>query len=284
MYKVYIENNTTSEKLEFNSLNGEYTITEIQGLSPAEATINTDEVALMDGATFNSAKIGTRTIDIAFCINGNAEKGRLKAYKVLQPKKTVRFYYETSEISVFIDGIVKNIQVGHFDANQLITVTLLCLSPFFKNDEEVRDVLSNVRPMFHFPFPSDSTSLVFGVREALSNVVVTNKGTAETGLTIELYASGIVHNPKVYNYVTQEFIGLEGFLYAGDLITITTGVGEKSIKLTRNGVTSNAFNMIADGSSWLQLPVEGAVFVYTAESGFSSLTVTIKHYNLFEGV
>ena len=84
--------------------------------------------------------------------------------------------------------------------------------------------------------------------------MVTNKGTAETGLTIELYASGIVHNPKVYNYVTQEFIGLDGFMRAGDLITITTGVGEKSIKLTRNGVASNAFNMIADGSSWLQLP------------------------------
>lgn len=283
MYKVYIEN-TSGEKLEFNTLGGEYTITEIQGLSPAEATINTDEVALMDGATFNSAKIGTRTIDIAFCINRNAEKGRLKAYKVLQPKKTVRFYYSTSEISVFIDGIVKNVQVGHFDTNQLITVTLLCLSPFFKNDEEISDVLSSVRPTFRFPFPSDSLKLVFGVREALSNVVVTNKGTAETGLTIELYALGEVRNPKVYNYVTQEFIGLSGTIQAGDLITITTGVGEKAIKLTRNGVTTNAFNMIADGSSWLQLPVEGAVFVYTAESGFSALTVTIKHYNLFEGV
>lgn len=283
MYKVYIEN-TSGEKLEFNTLGGEYTITEIQGLSPAEATINTDEVALMDGATFNSAKIGTRTIDIAFCINGNAEKGRLKAYKVLQPKKTVRFYYSTSEISVFIDGIVKNVQVGHFDANQLITVTLFCLSPFFKNDEEISDVLSSVRPTFHFPFPSNSLKLVFGVREALSNVVVTNKGTAETGLTIELYALGEVRNPKVYNYVTQDFIGLSGTMQAGDLITITTGVGEKAIKLTRNGVTTNAFNMIADGSSWLQLPVEGAVFVYTAESGFSALTVTIKHYNLFEGV
>ena len=283
MYKVYIEN-TSGEKLEFNTLGGEYTITEIQGLSPAEATINTDEVALMDGATFNSAKIGTRTIDIAFCINGNAEKGRLKAYKVLQPKKTVRFYYSTSEISVFIDGIVKNVQVGHFDVNQLITVTLLCLSPFFKNDEEISDVLSSVRPTFHFSFPSDSLKLVFGVREALSNVVVSNKGTAETGLTIELYALGEVRNPKVYNYVTQEFIGLSGTMQAGDLITITTGVGEKAIKLTRNGITTNAFNMIADGSSWLQLPVEGAVFVYTAESGFSALTVTIKHYNLFEGV
>ena len=31
MYNVYIENNTTGEKLEFNTLGGEYTITEIQG-------------------------------------------------------------------------------------------------------------------------------------------------------------------------------------------------------------------------------------------------------------
>ena len=58
MYKLILQNEDGLQ-LEFNNLGGSYNITNITGLSPAKATINTNQAALIDGAIFNSAKVQT---------------------------------------------------------------------------------------------------------------------------------------------------------------------------------------------------------------------------------
>ena len=55
MYKLILENASGSQ-LVFNRLGGAFTITDIDGLAAPAAIINTNESALMDGATYNSAK------------------------------------------------------------------------------------------------------------------------------------------------------------------------------------------------------------------------------------
>lgn len=133
--------------------------------------------------------------------------------------------------------------------------------------------------------PYDYGEIVFGEIDVTSDVVVDNGGTVDTGLTFELYARGTVSNPKIFNYVTQEFIGINFTFQAGDLVTINTQKGQKSISLLRDGVTTNIFNSLMKNVTWLQLPSSGAAFVYTVEDGLiSNLSVTIKHYDLFEGV
>ena len=74
-------------------------------------------------------------------------------------------------------------------------------------------------------------------------------------------------------------------MQAGDVIIITTGRGEKSVTLLREGVETNLFNYLMEGITWLQLEVGGSAFVYEIGSGLiSDLLVTIKHRDLFEGV
>ena len=71
----------------------------------------------------------------------------------------------------------------------------------------------------------------------------------------------------------------------GDLITIDTRPGQKTVTLLRSGVESNIFNYIIQGSTWLQLSPNGDTFVYEVGTGLDAdLNITFKHENLYEGV
>lgn len=429
MYKLTIQNSDLLE-LNFNELSGgAYNITNIQGLSPAEATINTSQAALLDGAFFNSSKVNMRTINLAFTIEEPVEYNRLFAYQVLKPKEPVTIYFKSNTLDVFIEGYVKSMSIGHFDAKQKATVQIICPDPYWKAAQEIIDELSIITNMFYFPFaseggknllpyPYDNTTrtnkgvtytdngdgtitangtataysdfncqsrtdtstpftlakgtyivsgcpeggssttyrilvgitengawktiaadsgngatfnydssmgnlgvviavysgttvndvtfepmiryanvsddtwqqydygeIIFGEIDTQASAIVLNASGIETGLKFQLFASSQIVNPKIFNYLTGEFIGLNFTMQSGDLITITTGRGKKSITLFRNGALTNIFNAIMQGSTWLMLPSSGAVFVYTVESGaLGNLEITISHNDLYEGV
>lgn len=285
MYKLTLENQN-NKQLVFNQIGGPYTITDISGLSPADATINTNTTALLDGASYNSSKVNMRQLLINFVIEEEAEANRLSVYEVIQPKKPITVYYQSELMDVFIDGYVESVQVGHFEPKQNVSVSILCPFPYWKTAQEVINDLQAVKNMFHFPFSStEEPEIVFGEIDNTTHSIVVNNGSVDTGLTFELYAKATIVNPKIFNYVTQDFIGINFTLQAGDLVTISTGSGQKTVTLLRNGVESNIFNSLMKDITWLQLPSGGAVFVYTTDSGLlANLLVTIKHYDLYEGV
>ena len=427
MYKLILQNEDELQ-LEFNTLGGSYNITNITGLSPAKATINTNQAALIDGAIFNSSKVQMRTINIAFTIEERVEYNRLFVYQVLRPKKPITIYYQSNTLDVSIKGYVESLNVGHFDKKQKATVQIVCPSPYWQSALEVINEMTAVENMFYFPFaseggknllpyPYDSTTItkngvtftdngdgtvtvngtataytdfacqsridtktpymladgayivngcpegggtstyrvlvgitengawktiaadggngatfaynsnmgnlgvviaiykgatlnnvtfkpmirytnmddswqpydygeiVFGEFSSETTAIVQNFGGIETGLTFELFATDTVSNPRIFNYQTNEYIGLYFTMEAGDQITITTGTGNKAISLFRNGQTINIFNALIYGSTWLQLPSAGGIFVYTVDSGLiADLEITIKHYDLYEGV
>lgn len=285
MYKLTLENQD-GQQIVFNQIGGAFTITDISGLYPPSATINTNTTALIDGARFNSSKINMRTINLAFAIEKNAESSRIQAYNVIQIKQPIRMYYQSPLRDVFIDGYVESFEISHFEMKQIATVTILCPFPHFKNAQEVINELSIVQDMFYFPFAStEEPDIVFGEIDTVRSTTVDNDGTVETGLIFELYARSEITNPRIFNYITQDFIGLNFEMQAGDLITINTMQGEKTVTLLREGTTTNIFNYVMQNSTWLQLPAGGGTFVYTVESGLqTNLEVTISHYDLYEGV
>ena len=103
-----------------------YTIVEFSGLNPPKATINMNESALIDGATFNSAKAQYRSMNIAFAIEQDAEANRLYAYKVLQPKKPIRLYFKSDLLDIFIDGYVELVDPTWWAKKQTITSSIGC--------------------------------------------------------------------------------------------------------------------------------------------------------------
>ena len=286
MYSLILENKDGLQ-LEFNSIGANYNITNAQGLSPAKATINTNTAALIDGATFNSAKVNMRSINLAFTIEYPVEANRLNVYKVLRAKEPVTLYYKSNLLDVYIKGYVESIDIGHFDVKQKATVAILCPFPYFSSAQAVINELTSIINMFHFPFynPVGANEIVFGKIDTEAKAEVANNGGIETGLIFELYAMDTIVNPKIFNYMTSEYIGLNFTMQAGDLIIINTMQGQKSITLIRDAVETNIFNSLQKNSTWLQLASNGSVFVYEVESGqLERLEVDIQHNDLFEGV
>lgn len=285
MYKLTLQNQD-SKQLVFNQIGGPFTITQIEGLSPADATINTSQAALLDGEKFNSSKVNMRTINLAFAIETDAAANRLEVYSVIQVKKPITLYYQSDLLDVFIEGYVASCHISHFSKKQIATVSILCPFPYFKSAQQVVNELSAIQSMFHFPFAStEEPELVMGYIDPLTNVTIENVGAVECGLTFQLYARNAITNPKIYNYQTGEFIGLNISMQAGDLITIVTERGNKSVTLLRDGNTTNIFNSLMKNSTWLMVEPGGSVFVYEAETGLiTNLLVSISHYDLYEGV
>ena len=285
MFKTIYLENSDGDRLDF-SLAGPFTISDIQGLDPPAATINTSEVALQDGARFNSSKLNPRTINLAFAIQGDAARSRVKVFKVLKSKQYIKLVYQGQERDVYIDGYIEDINISYFAKKQIVTVVIVCPDPYFKAAAEHSDTLSAIYSDFHFPFQSEATpEIIFGHIVTTSGVTITNDGDVACGLIIELSAKGNVTNPAVYDYITAERFGITYALKAGDLVTIDTRQGHKGATLLRGGVTTNIFTYIDQGSTWLQLAPNGSTFVYTVDTGaVTDLTVTFRHIDLYEGV
>lgn len=285
MYKITLEDENQN-KLTFNGLTPAYKITNITGLSPAKATINTNSAAFMDGETFNSSKVNMRTINMAFTIEEPVEVNRLAVYKVIRTKRYLKLTYKTSKIDVYIEGYAESLTISHFEKKQVATLQMICPRPYFKRATQQGDEMSNVQSLFHFPFWNevDTNNIVFG-RITNTEQAIVNNGGIETGLIIELYAKNSITNPKIFDYGTGEFIGVNFDMQTGDMIIIDTNTGEKRITLWRDGVETNIFNTLMKNSTWLQLSPYGSVYVFTVESGLASnLNVEIKHFDLYEGV
>ena len=166
-------------------------------------------------------------------------------YKVLKSKQYVKIYYNGSYRQVYIEGYIESIDITYFEMKQIVTCTILCPSPYFKDAQDIVDNLINIFKNFHFPFAStEEPEIVFGYFSNAIGISVENDGDAECGMIIQLYARGAVSNPKIFNYTTSEFFGIQDDLQRADLVTIDTRQGQKSVTLLRGGVEYNLFNYI----------------------------------------
>lgn len=263
-----------------------FAVVDIDGINPPKATINTSELALIDGAQFNSAKLEMRTINVAFVIQDDAAVNRVNVYQVLKTKHPIKVSYKSDTRDVFINGYVESIEVDYGGNPQQVTVAVLCPYPYWQAAQSVVDDLTSVIGMFHFAFASTAApEIVFGYIDPLVSIEVENGGDIETGIIVELYATQAVSNPRVIDYDTGDYIQLDMTMQDADLITIDTRAGHKTATLLRNGVTTSVFNAVAKGSTWLQLAIGGSTYTYTADGGAATgLAVTISHTNIYEGV
>lgn len=284
MFELILENES-GDQINF-AQNNAFTVTEITGLNPPPATINTSQIALIDGAKFNSSKLQVRTINIAFAIEYAAAANRIEVFKVLKSKQYVKMTYKGQYRQVYIEGYISSLEITYFAMKQIVTCSILCPSPYFKEAQTIVNELMSIINSFHFPFSSTaSPQIVFGYISNDIGITIENDGDVECGMIIDLYAKDSISNPKIFNYITQDFIGLNISMQAADQITIDTRQGQKSATLLRSGVETNIFNNVIKGSTWLQLAANGSTFVYEVGTGNASdLTVTFSHNNLYEGV
>ena len=79
----------------------------------------------------------------------------------------------------------------------------------------------------------------------------------EASSTTEVAARSLT----IYNVDMDEYLQITGDILNGDIITVTTKIGNKTVILDRGGVKTNIINRLTSGSTWLSLR-EGANRLY----------------------
>ncbi|EGX69323.1 hypothetical protein HMPREF9022_04760 [Erysipelotrichaceae bacterium 2_2_44A] len=284
MNAVVAVENKKGERLELTK-DPDYIIGQIDGLGPPTAQINTSKMVGYDGETFISSTAGSKPLDIYIYFQGDVEDSRIRLYKYIHSKEYLKVYYQNSHRDVYIEGYVQDIKIDHFADMQMAQVSLLCPDPYFKNIVEQIDGGSQIIDEFTFEFTCDEgESFEFGTMMEITEIVALNRGEITNGITFRMRMNGIVTDPKIFNRATGESFGISYTFQAGDVVTISTRVGNKSVKLMRDAQEINIFNSIMPGSKWLQLDIGDNVFIFEAAAGQSFIELFIIHRDEYEGV
>lgn len=283
MYKLSIENEY-GDRLELTN-NPNYDVLSVDGLNPANGEINTVEIAGFDGSMFNSSRITSRNIVITLNIQFPIEENRIALYKYIQVKRYIKVYYENEHRKVYCEGYVETFENNLFSILQQPQISIICPDPYWKSEDEINVGFSDVASLFEFPFsvPYGSGIPISEVRRLTTEYV--NVGEVATGVIIKFRATADgVENPTFYNNTTNQFIGVNFTMQAGDIITINTQRGHKSIKLLRGGAETNILSARMQGSSWVDFkPGENEVS-FDAAVNQSYLVTSVMAIRRFEGV
>lgn len=295
-----------------------FVIKNITGIGPGKADINTTDIATNDGSLYNSARMDTRNIVMKVIFQATSiETQRQLSYKYFPIKKEVTLTFETDNRLASIKGYVEKNDPVIFSKLEETQISIICPDPYFYSvDEDGKGttVFSGTEPRFNFlvdsnfnPIPEEPDSVYstfenpdpilpkieFGEIKIKSEETVYYEGDSEVGVIIKIHAMGIVRMINIYNVNTREHMAIDtdkiesytgSGIVAGDDIIIDTIRGEKSIKLLRNGVTTNILNCLNKDADWFTISKGDNIFTFTADYGGNNLQFTITNRILYEGI
>lgn len=277
-----------------------FIIRNIDGLGPAPAMINTLDILSLDGTVVNSARLGPRNLvlDIEFydTVTQTAEDLRQKTYKYFPIKRPVTLLIETDNRIGMTVGYVESNSPVPFSSRESTQISILCPSALFYDTTFVETLFSGSVGGFEFPFEdptASSPSLEFGELYFSTRGNVFYGGDIATGLEIRMSFLGPVTNLYIYNVTTGQGMSISSTkiatltgsnFIAGDELILSTVKGNKSIQLTRAGVTYNVLNALGTSVDWIELESGDNVFTFTADSGITNLQMSTIHQIVYEGI
>ena len=264
-------------------------VTNIDGLGPEKASINTVEIASNDGAMFNSARVESRNIVMSLRFVGtNVEECRRLTYKFFPLKKTLTFEVITDERQVAITGYVESNEPNIFSKTENTKISIICPDPYFKSslNPNVTIVFYGEEPLFEFPFENEGNEpmLEVGRINDVTEANVPYEGDSEVGGIFTIHALGPAKNIRIDNLDTGETMIVNIELAEGDDLVISTVAGKKSVRRLRNGIYTNVLNLLDKSSNWFKIARGDNAFAYQAEEGLDNLRFDVSHTILYEGV
>lgn len=281
MFTLKIEN-AKGAVLELTNNEDNYQITNIDGLNPPNANINTSSYANGDGSSFNSSRIPNRQIVITVHINGDVESNRLKLYKYFRNKEWCKIYFKNESRDVFIEGYVQTLEAPQFTQKQVAQIAILCPNPYFKDIETIVQSISKVIKQFTFPFSINiNEPIAFSSLEIEKVTNVINDSESETGLIINVTFMGTVNKLEIRNIDTGENFIIDYEFIKNDKLVINCNRGSKSVILTRDAIEYNLIPNVQSESTFFQLGIGDNNFSFLADEGENDFLVDI-HFNYYK--
>ena len=217
---------------------GRYGVKKISGLTRPKADVNRSALAGANASRISGAQITERNIVLDVDPHGDEECNRLALYDILPFDTILRFYIETDQRTVYIDGYVEEID-GDDVAGRVFGVqnSIICPFPWFQS----------VRP--------HSVNLVVG------DNTVRYDGDIPAGFMLNVPAQ---ESPPLVGSVGDLAITIGGktFAYSGNVSipTICTIPGKKRFTGSRKSTgsevsttTAPAFGVMTAGCQWPML-------------------------------
>ena len=133
-------------------------ISNIDGITPGNVQINSQDYATLDGGVYNSSRMQTRniTIEMYYGFSPQIESARHRAYQYFPVKTEVRLDFLTDERWLSIWGYVESNEVDIFSEQEKGLVSIVCPDPYFYEKETQVYRIGSYIPEFEFPFSNES--------------------------------------------------------------------------------------------------------------------------------
>lgn len=286
-------------------------ISKIDGITPGNVQVNSQDFAVLDGGVYNSSRMQTRNITIEFYYgrgnqvadidNHDVETSRHIAYRYFPVKTQVRLDFLTDERSLSIWGYVEGNDTDIFSEHEKGQVSIVCPDPYFYEKDLVSFILGNSTKEFEFPFSNESITdplICFGDYGPKSMYEINYQGDMEVGAIIrvhfladptfeELTIYDVSHNTKLvidFEEIKSK-TGVTEFKKYGDIV-FSSVRGEKDIYYERFASRKSiigAFNV--QNFPWMYLTPGNNIFGFDIDEDYlEQVTISIEHRGAYGGV
>lgn len=258
--------------LPLEDTSGGISIQNIDGLGPVKATIVSSSFAATDGVQYLSAKREPRNLvfklglvpDPFFETVANV---RRRLYSFFMPKTNVDLQFTDDEgLIVNISGMIETCEPDIFSKDPALNVSITCFKPEFIDPTLV--VLNEETVI-------DTTNIEIELPE----------GTVETGMTFQLLPNRDIDEFTIFSSLPSGLarrLDFEWQMHAGDVLTIVTIPGDKSITLTSAGVPQSLLYGMSPQSSWIDFYPGTNTFRVYAEG--DPVPYTLSYSNRYGGL
>lgn len=140
-----------------------YVITKIEGHGPVGADINLTQFATNDGAMYNSARVGERTMTLTLAVvaqpGKTIEHARRWIYKTYAVKNRVEMAFVTDTGTYIMNGYVEKCEPDIFEKITKVKITIVCPDPYFYTPMKTVTSISSIKGGFEFPFADNATGI-----------------------------------------------------------------------------------------------------------------------------
>ena len=275
MIKMFeIHNGDNGSVINFANNEANYDLIEVTGVNGYEKNINTTQRSGGDGSTFNSERTPEREINVVVKPKGDIETKRQAVAKLIAcGANGVVILIQTDNRRVNISGHGKIINSDAFTENELISMSFICPSPYFK------------------AWNYDDTDIAKGT----STTTVANNGDIPIGFRATFNLTSISNSPTKISIEKQDSRGNhkiiinypDGF-QTGDTISIINDSDKKEVTLSRSGVAYTLVGYIdwqntewfdlKTGNSYIRYAI-GGVYAYTGTA-----TCTLTKQDLYSSI
>lgn len=277
-------------------------ISNIDGITPGNVRVNSQDFAILDGGVYNSSRMETRNITIEFYygFNPHIESSRHLAYRYFPVKTQVRLDFLTDERYLSIWGYVEGNDTAIFSQQEKGQVSIVCPDPYFYEQSPVIYELGSFIHEFEFPFSNESLiKPLICFSDYGDNQVYTldYQGDIEVGVLIKIHfideptikilnIYDMSHNKKLsldFDKIESDTgISLQQY---GDIV-VNSIRGEKDIYYEHFGVRRSIIGVFdVMNFPWFYISPGSNQFVFDlSEEYLDDIEITIEYRGAYGGV